>query len=138
MATISPATVVASSIARQMAANARQMGHEPRVAFLSFSNFGSREIERIDRIRKAIRILQTENVDFEFDGEMGADVALNPSLRALYPFCRLTGPANVLVMPGLHAAHILTKAIPYLTSGTVIGPMLLILTVEPKSLISPS
>ena len=55
-----------------------------------------------------------------------ADVALDPALRAhLYPFCRLTGPANVLVMPGLHAAHILTKAVPRLTSGTTIGPLLM-------------
>jgi malate dehydrogenase (oxaloacetate-decarboxylating)(NADP+) len=64
-------------------------------------------------------------VDFEYDGEMSADVALDPRLRALYPFCRLTGPANVLVMPGLHAAHILTKAVPNLTSATTIGPILM-------------
>jgi malate dehydrogenase (oxaloacetate-decarboxylating)(NADP+) len=63
-------------------------------------------------------------VDFAYDGEMGADVALNPKLRALYPFCRLAGPANVLVMPGLHAAHILTKAVPHLTSAVTIGPLL--------------
>ena len=66
-----------------------------------------------------------QGTDFEYDGEMTADVALNPQLRALYPFCRLTGPANVLVMPGLHAAHILTKAVPRLTSGTAIGPLLM-------------
>ena len=114
-----------ATIARQMARNARQMGHEPRVAFLSFSNFGSREIERIDRIRKAIRILQAEKVDFEFDGEMQADMALDYELlRETYPFCRLTGPANVLVMPGLHSAHISSRLLERLGGVTVIGPVI--------------
>ncbi|MDI1285263.1 MAG: NADP-dependent malic enzyme [Reyranella sp.] len=114
-----------ATIARQMARNARQMGHEPRVAFLSFSNFGSREIERIDRIRKAIRILQAEKVDFEFDGEMQADMALDYELlRETYPFCRLTGPANVLVMPGLHSAHISSRLLQRLGGVTVIGPVI--------------
>src|SRR5713101_5186971 len=93
-----------ATIAKQMVGNARTMGHEPRVAFLSFSNFGSREIDRIDSIRKAIRLLDAEKVDFEYDGEMQADMALDYELlRETYPFCRLTGPANVLVMPGLHS-----------------------------------
>ena len=84
-----------ATIARQMAANARMMGHHPRVAFTSFTNFGSREIERIDRIRKAIRILDAEKVDFEYDGEMQADMALDHELlKATYPFCRLTPPAG--------------------------------------------
>ena len=72
-----PAPEQLATIAKQMAKNARTMGHEPRVAFASFSNFGSREIERIDRIRKAIRILDAEEVDFEYDGEMQADMALD-------------------------------------------------------------
>jgi len=114
-----------ATIARQMVRNARQMGHEPRVAFLSFSNFGSREIERIDRIRKAIRILQAEKADFEFDGEMQADMALDYELlRETYPFCRLTGPANVLVMPGLHSAHISSRLMQRLGGVTVIGPVI--------------
>jgi malate dehydrogenase (oxaloacetate-decarboxylating)(NADP+) len=114
-----------ATIARQMARNARQMGHEPRVAFLSFSNYGSRELERIDRIRKAIRILQAEKVDFEFDGEMQADMALDYELlRETYPFCRLTGPANVLVMPGLHSAHISSRLMQRLGGVTVIGPII--------------
>ena len=112
-------------IARQMAGNVRLMGHEPRVAFLSFSNFGSREIERIDRIRKAIRILDAEKVDFEFDGEMQVDMALDYELmRETYPFCRLTGPANVLVMPGLHSAHISSRLLQRLGGVTVIGPVI--------------
>ena len=105
--------------------NARTMGHEPRVAFLSFSNFGSREIERIDRIRKAIRLLDAEKVDFEYDGEMQADMALDYELlRETYPFCRLTGPANVLVMPGLHSAHISSRLMQRLGGVTVIGPVI--------------
>jgi malate dehydrogenase (oxaloacetate-decarboxylating)(NADP+) len=72
-----------------------------------------------------VKLLDNRGVDFEYDGEMTADVALDPHLRALYPFCRLTGPANVLVMPGLHAAHILTKAVPHLTTATTLGPVLM-------------
>ncbi|MBN9488080.1 MAG: NADP-dependent malic enzyme [Alphaproteobacteria bacterium] len=114
-----------ATIARQMAANARAMGHDPRVAFTSFTNFGSREIERIDRIRKAIRILDAEKVDFEYDGEMQADMALDHELlKSTYPFCRLTGPANVLVMPGLHSAHISSRLVQSLGGVTVIGPVI--------------
>ena len=114
-----------ATIAKQMVRNARTMGHEPRVAFLSFSNFGSREIERIDRIRKAIRLLDAEKVDFEYDGEMQADMALDHALmRETYPFCRLTGPANVLIMPGLHSAHISSRLLQRLGGVNVIGPVI--------------
>jgi malate dehydrogenase (oxaloacetate-decarboxylating)(NADP+) len=114
-----------ATIAKQMAKNARTMGHDPRVAFTSFSNFGSREIERIDRIRKAIRILDAEEVDFEYDGEMQADMALDFGLlKSTYPFTRLTGPANVLVMPGLHSAHISSRLMQSLGGVTVIGPVI--------------
>ena len=114
-----------ATIAKQMAGNARTMGHEPRVAFTSFSNFGSREIERLDRIRKAIRILDAEEVDFEYDGEMQADMALDfELLKSTYPFTRLTGPANVLVMPGLHSAHISSRLLQSLGGVTVIGPVI--------------
>ncbi len=114
-----------ATIAKQMVKNARTMGHEPRVAFLSFSNFGSREIERIDRIRKAIRLLDSEKVDFEYDGEMQADMALDYTLlKSTYPFTRLTGPANVLVMPGLHSAHISSRLMQALGGVTVIGPVI--------------
>jgi malate dehydrogenase (oxaloacetate-decarboxylating)(NADP+) len=114
-----------ATIAKQMAKNARTMGHAPRIAFASFSNFGSREIERIDRIRKAIRILDAEEVDFEYDGEMQADMALDfDLLKSTYPFTRLTGPANVLVMPGLHSAHISSRLMQSLGGVTVIGPVI--------------
>lgn len=120
-----PAPEQLATIAKQMVRNARTMGHEPRVAFLSFSNFGSREIDRIERIRKAIRLLDAEKVDFEYDGEMQADMALDYELlRETYPFVRLTGPANVLIMPGLHSAHISSRLMQRLGGVTVIGPVI--------------
>ena len=121
-----PGAAALAAIATQSAAAARRLGHEPRVAFLSFSTFGDPKGSIPGSIREAVRLLDERGADFEYDGEMAADVALDPGLRAsLYPFCRLTGPANVLVMPGLHAAHILTKALPRLTSATTIGPLLM-------------
>ncbi len=114
-----------AQMARQMAGIVRRMGHEPRVAFLSFSNFGSQEIARTARIREALRILGLREVDFEYDGEMQADIALDQELmKANYPFCRLTGPANVLIMPGLHSANISSKLIRELGGVTVVGPVL--------------
>ena len=115
-----------AEIATRSAAAARGLGLEPRVAFLSFSTFGDPKGVIPGSVREAVKLLDLHGVDFEYDGEMAADVALDPELRAtLYPFCRLTGPANVLVMPGLHAAHILTRSIPRLTSASVIGPLLM-------------
>jgi malate dehydrogenase (oxaloacetate-decarboxylating)(NADP+) len=119
-----PDAATLAEIAVQSAGAARRIGLEPRVAFLSFSTFGDPRGTIPGSVREAVKLLDQRSVDFEYDGEMGADVALNPNLRALYPFCRLTGPANVLVMPGLHAAHILTKAVPHLTSSTTVGPLL--------------
>ena len=120
-----PDAATLASIARGSAAAARRLGMEPRVAFLSFSTFGDPRGTIPGSIREAVKLLTERGADFEFDGEMSADVALDPALRAkLYPFCRLTGPANVLIMPGIHAAHILTRAVPQLTSSTVIGPLL--------------
>jgi malate dehydrogenase (oxaloacetate-decarboxylating)(NADP+) len=114
-----------AGIARGSAAAARRLGLEPRVAFLSFSTFGDPRGTIPGSIREAVKLLTERGADFEFDGEMAADVALDPALRAaLYPFCRLSGPANILIMPGLHAAHILTRSVPQLTSATVIGPLL--------------
>jgi malate dehydrogenase (oxaloacetate-decarboxylating)(NADP+) len=120
-----PDAATLAGIARGSAAAARRLGMEPRVAFLSFSTFGDPRGTIPGSIREAVKLLTERGADFEFDGEMAADVALDPALRAaLYPFCRLTGPANVLIMPGIHAAHILTRAVPQLTSSTVIGPLL--------------
>jgi len=107
------------------AATARRFGHEPRVALISFSNFGNPDIERSHIVRDAVAVLDRRRVNFEYDGEMGADVALNPELMRLYPFCRLSGPANVLIMPGLHSAHASTRLMHELGGGTVIGPILI-------------
>ena len=113
-------------IAIQSAAKARELGHEPRVALLSFSNFGNPMVAHVDRIREAVKGLDQREVDFEYDGEMSADTALNAELmQRLYPFCRLSGPANVLVMPALHSANLSAKLLQELGGGTVIGPILL-------------
>ena len=101
------------------------MGHEPRVAFLSYSNFGDPEGTYLERIREGVKVLDSrEGVDFEYEGEMSPDVALNPAMARIYPFSRLTGPANVLVMPGLQTANISAKLLKELGGDAVIGPML--------------
>ncbi len=113
------------SIAKQSAAFARQMGVEPRVALLSFSNFGNPMHEKAGRMREAVNLLDQEKVDFEYEGEITADVALNPDLAKLFPFCRLSGPANILIMPGLHTAHIASKLVGELGGVTLMGPVLM-------------
>jgi len=115
-----------ADIAMQAAAKAREFGHEPRVALLSFSNFGNPMREKAQRVRDAVALLDSRRVEFEYDGEMSPDVALNESLRRrLYPFCRLSGPANVLIMPGLHSANLSAKLLTELGGGTVVGPLLI-------------
>jgi malate dehydrogenase (oxaloacetate-decarboxylating)(NADP+) len=110
------------------AAEARRLGHEPRVALLSHSTFGNPMHATGDAMRKAVALLDAMKLDFEYDGEMSPDVALDMSVRALYPFCRLTGPANILVMPGLHSAHITSRLAPRLGGGGTIGPLIIGLT----------
>ncbi len=113
-----------ADIAEEAAGFARRMGYEPRVAMLAYSTFGHPPGERSERIQEAVKLLDKRRVDFEYDGEMAADVALNPRMMAQYPFCRLTGPANVLVMPAFHSASISTKMLQELGGSTVIGPLL--------------
>ena len=113
-----------ASIAVEAAGVARRFGYEPRVAFLSYSTFGYPKGERAEYVRKAVEVLESRNVDFEFDGEMSADVALSKEAMALYPFCRLSGPANVLVMPAAHSASISTKMLQQLGGVAVVGPVL--------------
>jgi len=113
-----------AEIAIEAAGVARKFGYEPRLALLAFATFGHPPGERAARVQKAVRILDHRRVDFEYDGEMAADVALNPDLMAAYPFCRLTGPANVLIMPAFHSAAISTKMLQELGGATVIGPLL--------------
>ena len=114
-----------ADIAIGAARTARRLGHEPRVALLSHSTFGNPMHLAAETMREAVAILDSRKVDFEYDGEMSPDVALEPALRALYPFCRLTGPANILVMPGLHSAHITSRLAPKLGGGSTIGPLLI-------------
>jgi malate dehydrogenase (oxaloacetate-decarboxylating)(NADP+) len=114
-----------ANIAIQAAHIMTSMGDRPQVALLSSSNFGSRILEKNERIREAVRILEARNVVFEFDGEMTAEVALNQNLRSiLYPFARLTEPANILIMPNVSAACISTQLLEGLAGGTFIGPIL--------------
>ena len=120
-----PSPQILADIAEGAAAHVRRLGAEPRVALLSHSTFGQPMHATVHGIREAVAILEERGVDFEFDGDMSPDVALEPSLRALYPFCRLTGNANVLVMPGLHSAHIVSRLAPRLGGGSSIGPLLL-------------
>ncbi|MEM7546372.1 MAG: NADP-dependent malic enzyme [Pseudomonadota bacterium] len=113
-----------ADIAEQAAHVARKLGLEPRVALLSYSTFGYPTSERSQNLRDAVTILEERSVDFEFEGEMAADVALDPEAMKAYPFSRLTGPANVLVMPARHSASISTKMLQQLEGTTVIGPIL--------------
>ncbi len=114
-----------AQIAIQTARAARRLGVEPRVAFVSYSTFGNPAGERMEKVREAVSILdRREDIDFEYEGEMSPEVALNPEARRLYPFSRLTEPANVLVMPAIHSASISTKLLRTLGGATVIGPLL--------------
>ena len=99
-------------------------GIEPRAALLSYSNFGKPFTERSAYIRDAIKILDSREVNFEYDGEMGANVAVNENLLSLYPFCKLSGPANLLIMPAIHSASISTKLLQELGGGNLVGPYL--------------
>jgi len=112
------------NIATQTAKKVGELGYEPRVAFLSFSNFGSTLRTESIRIKEAVEKLDKMKVDFEYDGEMTADVALNMDKMSKYPFCRLSQPANILICPGLHSANIATKLLESVGNCTVIGPVL--------------
>ena len=114
-----------ADMAVETAAAARRFGVEPKVAFLSYSTFGNPAGERADAIQSAVAALDKRDVDFEYEGEMNADVALDADHRRIYPFSRLTGPANVLIMPAIHSASIATKLLGAAGGATVLGPMLL-------------
>ncbi len=121
-----PSPTELADIAVQTAGMARSMGFTPRVALLSFATFGNPPVSKAARVRDVVAELDRRAVDFEYDGEMAADVALDAELmRQYYPFCRLSGPANVLIMPALHTAHISSKLLQQLGGGTVIGPLLI-------------
>jgi malate dehydrogenase (oxaloacetate-decarboxylating)(NADP+) len=120
-----PSAEELADIAEQTAAVARRMGHEPRVAFLSYSTFGNPTGRWIDNLRGAVKVLDGREVSFEYEGEMAPDVALNARQLAKYPFARLSGPANVLIMPGLQSANISAKLLRELGGDSTIGPMLI-------------
>ncbi|MBD8677319.1 NADP-dependent malic enzyme, partial [Sphingomonas sp. CFBP 13720] len=120
-----PAAEELADIAERTAAVARRMGHEPRVAFLSYSTFGNPSGQWIDNVRDGVAALDKRQVGFEYEGEMAPDVALNPKQMANFPFARLSGPANVLIMPGLQSANISAKLLRELGGDAVIGPMLI-------------
>ena len=120
----SPSAEDLAEIAIQTAEVARKFGQVPRVALISFANFGSPIHKHTERIREAVKILDSKKVDFEYEGEMSVSVALSAQMMKLYPFCRLSGPANILIMPSLHAANISYKLLQELGGGTVIGPIL--------------
>ncbi|GIK99861.1 MAG: malic enzyme [Alphaproteobacteria bacterium] len=133
-----PSAEVLADITVQIAEKARQLGHEPRVALLSFSNFGNPAREKAVRIREAVAVLDSRRVDFEYDGEMQANVALDYALmQTLYPFSRLSGPANILIMPALHSANISSTLLQQLAGGSVIGPVLCGLA-KPAQIVQPN
>ena len=120
-----PSAADLAHIAVETAAVARRMGHEPRVAFLSFSTFGNPMGKWLEPIREAVAILDQLQPGFEYEGELAPDAALNPKVMANYPFSRLSAPANVLIMPGLQSANISAKLLRELAGNAVIGPMLI-------------
>ena len=113
-----------ANIAERGAEVARDLGLDPRVAFVSFSTFGYPVSERAEKMHLAPSVLDRRGVDFEYEGEMAVDVALNAKAMASYPFSRLSGPANVLVVPARHSASISTKLMQEMAGATVIGPIL--------------
>ena len=113
-----------ADIATKAAGVARGIGLEPRVAFVSFSTFGYPVSERAEKMHRAPGVLDARKVDFEYEGEMTVDVALNPAAAAHYPFSRLSGPANILVVPARHSASISVKLMQEMAGATVIGPIL--------------
>ncbi|MCG8560676.1 MAG: NADP-dependent malic enzyme, partial [Hyphomicrobiales bacterium] len=119
-----PTSQELADIAVEAAQVARRIGYEPRVALLAYSNFGQPRGQHSERVRDAVKILDTRGADFEYDGEMAADIALDREAMANYPFCRLSDAANVLVMPAFHSASISTKMLQVLGGGNVIGPLL--------------
>jgi malate dehydrogenase (oxaloacetate-decarboxylating)(NADP+) len=121
-----PSAEQLAAIAFRSSAFARRMGLEPRIAFISYTTFGNPPGMHIEELRGAVRILDSIHCDFEYEGEMGPDVALNYDMQQrYYPFSRLTGPANILVMPGLQSANLSAKLLRELGGESVLGPYLL-------------
>jgi len=113
-----------ADIAVTTAKFARKFGFEPRVALLSYSTFGNPIGERMEKVTEAVKLLDKRKVDFEYEGDIAADVALDPTHSLTYPFSRLTDAANVLIMPAIHSASISTKMLKAAGGATVLGPFL--------------
>ena len=121
-----PSAEQLTGIAIAAAGAVSRLGFKPRVAFLSYSTFGNPMGERSEKVREAVALLDArDDIEFEYEGDIAADVALSETHNRSYPFSRLSGPANVLVMPAIHSASIATKLLGALGGATVIGPMLL-------------
>jgi malate dehydrogenase (oxaloacetate-decarboxylating)(NADP+) len=115
-----------AAIALRSAGFARRMGLEPKIAFISYTTFGNPPGMHIEELRGAVKLLDSLQTDFEYEGEMGPDVALNHEMQErFYPFSRLTGPANILIMPGLQSANLSSKLLRALGGETMLGPFLL-------------
>ncbi|MDB5431886.1 MAG: NADP-dependent malic enzyme, partial [Caulobacter sp.] len=112
-------------IAVEAARAVATLGYKPRVAFMSYSTFGNPMGVRSEKVREAVAMLDGMDVDFEYEGDIPPDLALDPDQRANFPFMRLTGPANILIMPAIHSASISTKLLQSLGAATVVGPILL-------------
>ena len=114
-----------SEIAISSARVVKLFGYEPKVAFLSHSTFGTPKTKATKNLRDAVEILKEKKVDFKFDGEMQPDVALDTKYKELYPFSKMVGNANVLIMPGRHSAAISFKLMKSLSAVKVVGPLLI-------------
>ena len=119
-----PTSEMLADIAISAAEEVESMGYTPRVALISFSTFGKPMREHATRVREAVKIIDQKNVSFEYDGEMSVDVALNKTLLNSYPFCRLSEPANILIMPALHSSSISAKLLQEFGGATLVGPIL--------------
>jgi malate dehydrogenase (oxaloacetate-decarboxylating)(NADP+) len=120
-----PTSEQMADIALSAARVVRLFGFDPKVAFVSHSTFGQPLTNRTKHIKKAVEILRDKNVDFEFDGDMQPDVALDKEYQSLYPFSKIVGNANILIMPGQHSAAISYKMMKSLGDSKVIGPLLI-------------
>ncbi|MDA7751887.1 NADP-dependent malic enzyme [Candidatus Pelagibacter sp.] len=120
-----PSSEELAEIAISSARVVKMFGFVPKVAFVSHSTFGQPLTSRTKHIKKAVEILKDKNVDFDFDGDMQPDVALNEEYKELYPFSNIVGNANILIMPGQHSAAISYKMMKSLGNTKVIGPLLI-------------
>ena len=120
-----PSSEQLADIAISSARVVKLFGFDPKVAFLSHSTFGKPISKNTKHVRDAIELLKNEKVDFDFDGEMQPDVALNPIYQEIYPFSKIVGNANILIMPALHSAAISTKLMKVFGGGKLIGPLLI-------------